>query len=97
MSLFGKKKEAPQEEASNATVKILGGGCPKCDALEKATREALAALGKEESVGHVRDYKAIASYGVLSTPALVVKEKVVSCGQVLRPDEIATLLQRELD
>jgi small redox-active disulfide protein 2 len=77
-----------------AKVKILGGGCSKCKALEAATKEALAELGMDTEVDHVTDYSQIASYGVMSTPALVVNDKVVSYGKVLKPGEVVALLKK---
>lgn len=101
MGLFGKKKEKktafgcrnrlPQTDAA---VKVLGSGCAKCNALEDAVRAALRELGMEEEVGHVTDFSQIAAYGVMSTPALVVDGKAVSCGKVLTKDEAAALIQR---
>ena len=75
------------------TIKILGGGCSKCKALEAATKEALAGLGVNAEIEHVTDFSQIAAYGVMSTPALVVDEKVVSYGKVLKLDEIVALLK----
>lgn len=75
------------------TIKILGGGCSKCKALEAATKEALAGPGVNAEIEHVTDFSQIAAYGVMSTPALVVDEKVVSYGKVLKPDEIVALLK----
>ena len=66
-------------------VKVLGSGCAKCNALEQAVRAAVA---------HVTDFVQIASYGVMTTPALVVDGKVVSCGRVLRKEEAKTLIAR---
>ncbi len=73
-------------------VKILGPGCKNCVALEKAAREAIARLGLDATVEKVTDYPTIAGYGVMSTPALVVDEEVVSTGRVLTPTHIAELL-----
>ena len=73
-------------------VKILGSGCKNCVALEKAAREAIARLGLDAAVEKVTDYPTIAGYGVMSTPALVVNEEVVSTGRVLTPTHIAELL-----
>jgi small redox-active disulfide protein 2 len=73
-------------------VKILGPGCNNCVALEKAAREAIARLGLDATVEKVTDYPTIAGYGVMSTPALVVDEEVVSAGRVLTPTHIAELL-----
>ena len=73
-------------------IKILGPGCANCANLERATREAMAELGLEASVEKVTDYPTIASYGVMSTPGLVVDEKVVVSGRVPRAEEIRLLL-----
>lgn len=75
-------------------IKILGSGCAKCQALEKATREAMEELGIQTTLLHVSDYAQIASYGVMSTPALVVDERVVSYGKVLTSEEVKNLLSK---
>lgn len=99
MALFGlgkkKEKTVPQEAAAGARVKILGSGCAKCNALEAATREALAQLGIDSPIDHVTDFAQIAAYGVMSTPALVVDGKVLSYGKVLKTDEVVKLLTQE--
>lgn len=74
-------------------IKILGGGCAKCNQLEKATKEALQQLDMDATIEHVTDFAQIAAYGVMSTPALVVDEKVVSYGKVLKTGEIKKILQ----
>ena len=73
-------------------IKILGPGCANCAALEHATRAALAQLGWPADVDHVTDYAAIAGYGVMSTPALVVDEQVLLTGRVPPPGQLADLL-----
>ena len=73
-------------------VKILGPGCKNCKNLERATREALDELGMEATVEKVEDYAAIAGYGVMSTPGLVVDDKVLTSGRVPKPAEIKELL-----
>jgi len=73
-------------------VKILGPGCKNCQNLETRTREALAELGLDASVEKVTDYAAIAGYGVMTTPGLVVDDRVVVSGRVPTADEIAGLL-----
>ena len=84
-----------QAEAAKGTggVKVLGSGCAKCNALEQATREALAELSMETTIDHVTDFAQIAAYGVMTTPALVVDGKVVSYGKVLKKDEAKALIQ----
>lgn len=84
------KAEATKGEG--ARIKILGSGCANCKALEKGTREALSELGKDLPVDHVTDFAQIAAYGVMTTPALVVDDKVVSYGKVLKKDEIKDIL-----
>lgn len=73
-------------------IKILGSGCRKCVALAENAKAAAAAAGKEAEIVKVTDLAEIAGYGVMSTPGLVVDEKVVSTGRVLTPDEIARLI-----
>ena len=98
---FGKREEkkgccAPEaaQSAGEAvcSVKILGGGCAKCNQLEAATVEALGELGMDARIEHVRDFAEIAAYGVMTTPALVVDGKVVSSGRVLKRDEVVRIL-----
>lgn len=73
-------------------IKVLGPGCANCVNLEKATRAAVADLGLEATVEKVTDYAAIAGYGVMSTPALVVDEKVVLSGRVPTPAQVREIL-----
>ncbi|RNE49791.1 thioredoxin family protein [Corynebacterium alimapuense] len=101
MGLFGKKKETfkigmSAPAASDARVKILGPGCRKCVALEASVQQALLELGSEEVIDHVTDYAQIAAYSVMSTPALVIDEAVVSYGKVLDATEAKQLLQQKL-
>ncbi len=69
-------------------IKILGGGCPKCDRLEQLTREVVDDMGVEATFGHVKDMTEIMAYDVISTPALVIDEEVVASGRIPRKDEI---------
>jgi small redox-active disulfide protein 2 len=101
MFLFGKKdkKETPQktqnsENNSEIVIKILGSGCANCNALEKAAMEAVSQMGINVKVNHVTDFSKIASYGVMSTPALVINEKVVSSGKVLTASEVKKILEK---
>jgi len=87
-------EKAEAAKASGASVKVLGSGCAKCNALEAAAKEALAELGMDTSIDHVTDFSEIAAWGVMTTPALVVDGKVVSFGKVLKKDEVKTILQK---
>lgn len=73
-------------------IKILGPGCPKCKILEKLTREVVEQSGIEATVTKVEDIVAIMNYGVMTTPALVVNEKVVLKGRVPSAEELKKLL-----
>jgi small redox-active disulfide protein 2 len=72
------------------TVKVLGSGCPNCQRLESETRAALD--GANPSIAYevikVTDYADIVAYGVMSTPALVINEKVVSAGRIPKAEQI---------
>ncbi|MFT4792468.1 MAG: small redox-active disulfide protein 2 [Paracoccaceae bacterium] len=73
-------------------IKILGSGCRKCQALGTATEAAIAAKGVSATIEKVTDIVAITRYGVMSTPALVIDDKVVSTGKMLSAADIARLL-----
>lgn len=73
-------------------IKILGSGCKKCETLTKNTEEALNEIGKDAEIVKVTELADIVAYGVMSTPALVIDEKVVSAGKVLKPKDIISLL-----
>jgi small redox-active disulfide protein 2 len=73
-------------------IKVLGPGCTNCKNLEKATRQALSDLGLDATLEKVTDYPTIAGYGVMSTPALVIDEKLVLQGRVATARQIRELL-----
>jgi small redox-active disulfide protein 2 len=73
-------------------VKVLGPGCRNCVNLERVARQALEELGLDATVEKVTDYATIAGYGVMSTPALVVDERVVASGRVPPVAEVRDLL-----
>ncbi len=74
-------------------IKILGSGCKKCVTLKENTEIALKETGKEAEIIKVMDFKDIIAFGVMTTPALVINEKVVSFGKVLKPKEIIKILE----
>lgn len=73
-------------------IKVLGSGCRNCINLEKNVRDALARMGAEADIVKVTDYEDIMSYGIMSTPGLVVDGEVVSYGRVPTPTQIVELL-----
>lgn len=85
---------AENEETKELSIKVLGSGCAKCKQLEAATKAALEQLGMDTTIEHVTDFVKIATYGVMSTPALVINGKVVSYGKVLKVEEVVKLLQK---
>lgn len=104
MSIFKRKPEisscscggkcTPKDEQIKSNIKILGSGCKKCNLLEASTIEALRELGMNDKVEHVTDFAEIATYGVMSTPALVINDKVVSYGKVLSKEEVLEILSK---
>ena len=70
-------------------IKIFGGGCPKCERLEKLAREAVGEAGVEATFTKVKEIDEIMAYDVTSTPALVINEEVKSSGRIPRKEEIA--------
>lgn len=105
MALFGlgKKKETTcscggrcesTKEVVKSEVKVLGSGCKKCNELEAVTKEALESLNMDSAIEHVTDFSEIATYGVMSTPALVIDGKVVAMGKVLKVDEVIEILKK---
>lgn len=70
------------------TVKILGSGCANCKKLEAVARDAAASAGIEAMFVKVTDMKAILSYDLLSTPGLVIDEKLVCSGRIPTQGEI---------
>ena len=73
-------------------IKVLGTGCAKCKTLEKLTRDAVAESGVTADIEKVEDIYKIMSYGVMSTPALVIDKMVVVSGRVPSLDEIKDIL-----
>ncbi len=75
-------------------IKVLGTGCAKCKALEKATREAVEQTGVSAMVTKVEDIVEIMKYNVMTTPALVVDGEIVVKGKVPSVDEISKFLTK---
>lgn len=70
-------------------IKILGGGCSRCERLEKLAREAAGEVGVEATFTEVKGMSEIMAYDIASTPALVINEQVKSSGRLPRKEEIA--------
>jgi hypothetical protein len=78
------------------SIKVLGPGCPNCERLKAATKQALTVLGAEGRVEAVTDPAAFRAYRLVATPGLVVNEKLLCAGRVPEPSEIVSMLATAL-
>lgn len=72
------------------TIKVLGSGCANCKRVEQIARKIITDMNIEAEVIKVTDYNDITAYNILSTPGLVINEKVVSYGRIPTPAEVTT-------
>lgn len=95
---FFKKKDssvpaARHIQAKNIkSIKVLGAGCKTCHAQFEYAKKAAAELGLSVEVEYITDMEKVASYGAMSMPVIVVNEKIVSAGKLVKPADIAKLL-----
>ena len=75
-------------------IKILGGGCAKCNRLEKLAQDVAEELDVDATFVHVREMDEIMAYDITSTPALVINEEVKCFGRVPRKDEMIGWIQQ---
>lgn len=73
-------------------VKVLGSGCANCKRLEQTVRRVADARGIPIELEKVTDYAEIMKWNILATPGLVVNDKLVAAGRILKDDEVARLL-----
>ena len=107
MSFFNRKKEEakpcccsgnasvsePKQSAGNVTsVKVLGAGCKACRQMYENTKQAVESAGLGVEVEYITDMSKIMEYGIMSTPALMVDNKVVSMGRVLKAKDVLKYL-----
>jgi len=76
-------------------INILGTGCPNCLKLENNTKQAVKELDLEALVNKITDVETIMGYGVMSTPALVVNNKIICSGRIPDVKEIKTMLTEQ--
>ena len=76
------------------SIKVLGSGCKNCHTLHQNVIAALAEMNLAVNLEYVTDMQKIMEAGVMSMPALMVNDKVVSCGKVLKVDEVKKLLSK---
>lgn len=76
-------------------IKVLGSGCKSCKALYENTLQAVKESALDADVEYINDITKIVSYGIMSLPALVVNEKVVSGGKVLDAKEVVKVIHEK--
>ena len=75
-------------------VKVLGAGCKACHEQYENAKAAVKAMGLNVEVAYITDMEKVMEYGVMSMPAIVVNEKVVSMGKVLKAADVEKLLRK---
>jgi small redox-active disulfide protein 2 len=86
-----------KKESNMLTIKVLGSGCENCKRLAWLVERAANHLSIEARVIKVTDYNEIMKYDVLSTPGLVINERLVASGRVPSEAEITTFLTDALE
>ena len=81
-----------KKEEKISGIKVLGSGCKSCKELYENAKQAVKDMGLGVEVEYITDMKKVMEYGVMSMPALVVNEKVVSAGKVLKAADVEKLL-----
>jgi small redox-active disulfide protein 2 len=74
------------------TIKVLGSGCANCKRLEQLANKAVMEMGMQAEVVKVTDYNDIMQYPILSTPGLVINERLVCSGRIPTQAEVITWL-----
>lgn len=100
---FGKKKEETKIPAcccgktieGICCIKVLGAGCKSCHEQYEYAKKAVADMGLDIEVEYITDMQKVMEYGAMSMPALVVNEKVVAMGKVLKAADVIALLHKE--
>ena len=75
-------------------VKVLGAGCKACHEQFENAKAAVKAMGLDVEVEYITDMEKVMAYGVMSMPAIVVNEKIVSMGKVLKAADVEKLLHK---
>ena len=75
-------------------IKVLGAGCKSCHEQYENAMAAVRAMGLNLEVEYITDMERVMEYGVMSMPAIVVNDKVVSMGKVLKAADVEKLLRK---
>ena len=84
----------PEAKVGIYCIKVLGAGCKSCHEQYENTKQAIKDMGLDLKVEYITDMQKVMEYGVMSLPALVVNEKAVAMGRVLKVSEVAALLRK---
>ena len=79
------------------TIKVLGSGCANCKKVEAIAKQAVANMGVEAEVIKVTDYADMMEYNIMSTPGLVINEKLVSAGKIPNEAQVTSWLAEALE
>ena len=79
------------------TIKVLGSGCANCKRVEQIARKVVEDMSLEAEVVKVIDYNENAAYNIMSTPGLVINEKLVSYGRIPTPAEVTTWMMNAME
>lgn len=74
-------------------IKVLGAGCKSCHQQYENVKAAVKNLGHDVEVEYITDMEKIMEYGIMSMPAIVVNDKVVAFGKVLKATDVENLLK----
>ena len=96
INLFGKQEKAETNETSltneEHTLTVMGSGCTKCNKLEQNVRQALEETETKANVVHITDIKEMLNRGIMSAPALLLDDEVVSTGKLVTVKEIKKII-----
>ena len=84
----------PETKNGICCIKVLGAGCASCHTQYENAKEAIKNMGLTVEVEYITDMQKVMEYGVMSMPALVVNDKVVAMGKVLKADDVEKLLHQ---
>ena len=84
----------PDAKDGICCVKVLGAGCKSCHEQYENAKKAVKNMGLDIEVEYITDMQKVMGYGVMSMPAIVVNEKVVSMGKVLKASEVEKLFRK---
>ena len=79
------------------TIKVLGSGCANCKRVEQIVHKVVDEMALQAEIIKVTEYPEIMKYNVMSTPGLVINEKIVSTGRIPTPAEVTSWLTTALE